>query len=168
MTNPTVEQPTVAGHAINHTYERRQSIVYAFVLVAVSVVSTVVIGAIISRNLQQETNRADNALVALQQACEQVERFGGRCITEPSEVGDTPEGVPGPQGSQGPQGFTGPSGPEGPPGPSGPPGLPGAPGSQGDIGPSGPTCPADFHLQLLTVRLANGGTSIQILACVRD
>lgn len=181
MTNATVEQPVITSHAAaDHTEERRRSIIYALLLVAVSVVSTVLIGTAVNHQRQQATNRADNAIIALQQACEQVQRLGGRCVTEPSEVGDVPEGRPGRAGIDGR-----PGGPPTPgeiaaqvaaylsanPAPSGEPGAAGQqgePGAQGNTGPPGPTCPGGFHLQLLTVRLANGGSSIQILACVRD
>lgn len=150
----------IPRHAANHMQERRRTIFWAFIFVFLGIASTALIGTIINRRTEAETNRADNAIIALQQACEQVQRLGGHCVTEPSEVSrDPPPGPPGPQGEPGepgPAGSPGPSGSPGPPGPSGP------------QGPPGPTCLGGFHLELLTVRLSPGGEAIQILACVQD
>lgn len=156
-----------------NTPAKRRDIVLAVMLVAISVITTLVIGAVINRQRQFETNRADNAIAALAQACAQVERLGGHCVTGPAQIqGDTgpagEQGPPGPPGIDGEQGPPGPPGPDGSPGPSGVAGPRGEQGPPGNDGAPGPTCPAGFHLQLLTVRLANGGDSIQVLACVRN
>lgn len=148
----------------------RKSFFQSSSLIAVGVISTAIIGTTVNHQREYEVNRADNAIVALEQACAQVERLGGHCVVKPEQIrGDA--GPSGAQGPPGPAGIDGDIGPLGPPGPSGNPGLPGdqgLAGRDGTDGAPGPTCPAGFHLQLLTVRLANGGASIQILACVHD
>jgi hypothetical protein len=58
----------------------------------------------------------------------------------------------------------GPPGPTGSPGPSGPAGEQGPPGPPGADGVPGEWCPG--RLELITVRLANGGAQLQILACI--
>ncbi|MGE5827230.1 MAG: hypothetical protein ACM30G_02560 [Micromonosporaceae bacterium] len=154
----------------DHTRERRRSIAYAFLLVAIAVVATLAGGAIVNRDRQQETARADNALVALQQACDQVARLGGRCATPPSRVQDTPIARPGPAGVAGPPGRAPTQAEiaaavaaylaERPP-LAGPPGEPGPPGS---------ACPLlGYHLEVLTFRLVGADAkSRAILACVPD
>jgi hypothetical protein len=123
----------------------------------------VIIGAAINTQRQHETNRADNALIALQQACDQVARLGGHCVTDPSEIkgNPPPESIPGPTGRDGQAGPAGVPGPAGSPGPSGPP---------GETGPPGPSCPLlGYHLQLLTVIVeGHPATTRQILACVKE
>lgn len=169
MNDPTVQQRTVPSHV----RERRRDILFALVALGLGVVSTVIIGAIVNGERRYETNRADDAIVALEQACAQVERLGGHCATKPAQIeGDTrPASVPGPPG---------------PSGIDGPPGRPpteaeiaaavsayllanpvpaGQPGQQGDAGPS---CPTGWHLAVLTVRLAGGNQSAQITACIQD
>jgi Collagen triple helix repeat (20 copies). len=162
MPETTMEQPTQrARHLDNHAQERRRTITWAFVLVALAVITTLLAGTILNRKIEDETNRADSAIVALQQACDEVARLGGHCATDPAQITDRP-----PPPAQGPQGREGPPGPPGPSGSPGPSGEPGQPGADGSNGQPGPTCPGGTHLQSLNVRLANGGESVQILACV--
>lgn len=145
-----------------HTQERRRSILYAALLVAIGVISTVLVGGAVNAEKRQETNRADSALVALQQACEQVAQLGGRCVTGPAQV----KGNAGPPGIPGPAGPVGPMGPAGPAGATGPAGLPGA---QAVVALAPVTaCPAGWRLEPLTVRPANGARPVDILACTRQ
>lgn len=168
-TETTMEQPARRGHRLtDHMQERRRTIIFAIICVFIGTLGNALYGTLVNRERESETNRADNAIVALQQACEQVQRLGGRCLTEPSDVTENPPPQPGPSGPQGNQGEPGQPGPAGSSGPSGSPGPPGGPGLIGSQGPPGPACPSGWHLQLLTVRLSNGGASIDILACVRD
>lgn len=160
-----VEQP-------DHTQARRYTILFTLAVVAVTLVTTVALGRIVSDRTQQETARADNALVALQQACDQVEQLGGRCATLPSQVSDSPRGSPGPPGEPGPPGRAPTQAEisaavaaylaEHPP-PAGPPGEPGV-----VLAAPADGCPLlGYHFEALTVRLA-GGKPRQILACVAD
>lgn len=80
----------------------------------------------------EETERADEAVAAIEDACAQVERLGGVCVENPEEFHGA-DGPPGPEGPQGDPGPTGPPGPEGDPGPTGPT------GPAGDVGPTGET-----------------------------
>lgn len=162
-TDTTMEQPRAARHLTNHMQERRRTITFAAIMFAIGLVSAAGVGTLVNREREAETNRADNAIIALQQACEQVARLGGHCVTEPADVNREPP-PPGPPGPQGERGFIG---PPGSPGPAGSPGPPGEPGLIGPQGPPGPACPSGWHLQLLSVRLSNGGAGIEILACVR-
>lgn len=164
-TDTTMEQPT--QHHVSSSSNTHRHITWAAILVAIGVISTLLVGVLVNREREAETNRADNAIVALQQACEQVRLLGGHCQTEPSDVDGNPP-APGPRGPRGEQGVPGPSGPLGPEGSPGPTGATGENGETGPEGQPGPACPAGWHLQLLTVRLSNGGASIEILACVRD
>ena len=163
MTTPTVEQRAVPSH----TRERRRDIFFFALALGLGVVLTVIIGTTINHQREYEINRADNAVAALAQACAQVERLGGHCLTGPAQIqGDT--GVQGPPGPPGIDGASGrpPTEAEiaaavatyllanppsaGPPGPAGPPGI-------------GQPCPG--HWELLTIKLANGG-SRQSFQCV--
>jgi len=158
-TDMTVEQPTTRRtRHYDDPIRSRRTITWAAILVAVGVVSTVAVGTLVNREREAETNRADNAIVALQQACEQVARLGGHCVSEPEDVGPNP-----PPGPRGERGAPGPSGPPGPSGGPGPAGEPGPPGTDGADGVPGQWCPG--HLELLTVKLAGGG-SATILACI--
>jgi len=158
-----MEQPTLAP---DHTRQRQRSITFALICFAVGLVASAVIGAALTSQKKEETNRADSAVAALTQACAQVERLGGRCVTPPSAIqgGPVPTVVPGPPGRDG---HPGPAGLPGLPGPSGSPGPTGPQGPQGDTGPPGTSCPDGFHLQLITVRIADG-KPVAILACLRD
>jgi hypothetical protein len=94
----------------------------------------------------------DQAVVYVEDLCDQVQKLGAVCVQDPEELrGDPgaegppgPAGDPGPTGPPGPEGDAGPTGPSGPPGPTGEPGPsgaagdPGANGLDGDIGPEGP------------------------------
>jgi hypothetical protein len=167
---PTVEQPAV--RATDHVRERQRWIFWAlaiFVLGALLAGGIVAATVVVANQKREETNRADSAVAALTQACAQVERLGGRCVTPPSAIqgGTAPTVIPGPPGRDGHPGPAGLPGSPGPSGSSGPSGPPGPQGPQGDTGSSGMTCPSGFHLQLITVRIANG-KPVAILACLRD
>lgn len=149
------------NESVDHTAVRQWTIVLAFVVFVLGVVTAVAIGMAVNAERRYETNRADNALVALQQACDQVAQLGGRCVTEPSQVrGNAAPGIPGLPGRDGRDGI-GIPGPIGPSGPAGP---------QGETGPaSESSCPlVGYRLELLTVRLANGGDSRLALLCVKE
>lgn len=154
----------------DHTKARHGTILFTLAVVAVTLVTYVALGRLAGDRTKQETNRADNALAALQQACEQVARLGGQCVTPPSQVSDAPHTLLGPAGEPGPPG----------PGPTQaqvaaavaaylaqhPPRA----GPQGKPGPPGSGCPLlGYHFELLTVRLSGADTKArQVLACVPD
>jgi len=147
----------------------RKRVLIAVAAVAVIVgmiVATVVTGMV---RTEDQRARADEAANAAEQLCEQVERAGGLCVVDPSELrGDTgPAGPPGEPGrgidsakcvsgtwtvmysdgqvdvNAGPcTGARGPAGPSGEPGEDGRDGVDGQPGAQGDPGPAGPSGPA--------------------------
>lgn len=167
MTDPTQRLPrTHAAPDDDHLWARRRSILWALVLVAVGVL-TALGGVAINREREYETNRADAAAAALEQACAQVVRLGGQCVVSPEQIPPRPgpKGDRGEPGPSGPAGETGPQGLDGLPGPSGPVGAAGPVGPRGSPGPS---CPAGWHLEFLIVRLAGGGESVGILACVAN
>lgn len=88
---------------------------------------------------QEQTERADLAVSAVEDACAQVERLGQTCVEDPEELRGDPgaEGPPGPQGEPGPTGPQGPEGDAGPTGPAGPTGEPGPTGAAGVDGTDG-------------------------------
>lgn len=117
-------------------------------------------------------DRADRAVVGIEQLCQQVEQLGGVCAVDPATFrGDQgpagpegpagPAGIPGQDGAQGAQGPTGPEGPTGakgdvgPTGDQGPEGAQGPAGPEGPPGPQGPAGPAGTPGQTCSV---NGGT----------
>ena len=146
------------------------------ILAIFAVVSLAVSLLVLTRQRQAETSRANQASVAVEELCDQVRRMGAVCVVNPDdfrgERGDI--GPTGERGAEGPAGRA-PTEAEiaaavvayllanppsaGPPGPTGP---------QGDRGDSAVNCPAGFVLRPVTVRPANGGKPIQILACVRE
>jgi hypothetical protein len=120
----------------------------------------------LNRYADDENRRANMATYTAEQLCEQVRAMGAICVIDPADLPQGERGEPGPPGPVGPsgsQGVQGEPGPSGPPGPSGSSGPAGPPGPAGADGIPGQWCPG--HLQLLTLKLANGG-SIQILACI--
>jgi len=117
-------------------------------------------------------DRADRAVVGIEQLCQQVEQLGGVCAVDPATFrGDQgpagpegpagPPGIPGQDGAQGAQGPEGPiglkgdAGPVGEQGPEGPAGAQGPEGPAGAQGPVGPTGAAGTPGQTCSV---NGGT----------
>ena len=152
-----------------NTPARRRDIFLAIMLVAVGVVSTMIVGVEVNRQREYETNRADNAIAALAQACAQVEHLGGHCAVGPGQIqgdrGPAGEmGPPGPPGIDGDQGPPGPEGSPGPSGPAGPAGPQGPEGPQGPAGPPGPSCPAGWHQAQVRVP----GWPTLILGCIPD
>lgn len=137
------------------------------VCIALGLVVAGVLGRITDDRTQAETNRANDAVAALEQACHQVALLGGRCATDPASL-------KGDRGDVGPTGPPGPAGPPGRPGPTGAPGPSGAPGPTGPTGPAGATgpagtgrsCPSSYHLELITFRTE--GKRYTLLACVPD
>lgn len=139
-----------------------------------------------------EQNRANSAVTALEQACQQVRQLGGTCVVDPASLrGDTgpagPQGIPGsegapgrdgsdgvdgspgapgPEGKQGPTGDRGETGEQGAAGPVGPIGPQGPQGPAGEAGPAGPECPTGFHAETLTIATLQGPQDIA--ACVAD
>lgn len=142
-----------------------------------------------------EQDRANRAVVGVDQLCAQVRQLGGICVVDPASVrGDTgpagpqgipgvpgrngidgapgpsgPSGGPGPTGSPGPVGSPGAAGGEGKPGPAGPQGPPGATGPTGpagQAGPAGPACPAGYHAETVSVVTDKGPRNIA--ACVAN
>jgi type II secretory pathway pseudopilin PulG len=158
---------------------------FVVALLVTGFLASLVIGDIVTRRQQSETNRADTAVAALADACAQVERLGGHCAVDPSSLkgdrGDSgpagPTGPPGPSGLNGAS-IVGPSGPAGAAGAVGPAGAQGPAGAEGQTGPQGPTgpagqdgapgpaCPTGYHQQALTVITSDGPHDI--VACVLD
>jgi len=156
-----------------NTPARRRDIFLAIMLVAIGVVSTVIVGVEVNRQRTYETNRADNAIAALAQACAQVVRLGGHCAVGPEQIqGDQgpageqgPPGPPGIDGDQGPPGPEGSPGPAGPSGPAGPAGPQGPEGPRGPAGPPGPTCPNGWHQEQFLVMIKADHWQLTVL-CV--
>lgn len=174
MNQPTVEQPVVAP---SHLRERRRSIIYALLLVALGVITTVIIGASVNRERQNATSRADNAVAAMQQACAQVQRLGGQCAAAPPAGQGRPptdaemaaavtdylarhpvSGQP-PTDAQIAAAVADYLAANPPPA--------GAAGAAGTSGPPGPSCPDGWHLQQVTIMIKGGGGWQPGLICVR-
>lgn len=125
-------------------------------------------------------DRADRAVVGVEQLCQQVQQLGRACVVDPASVKGDP-GPEGPVGPAGPAGIPGRDGDQGPAGPAGevgtigPQGPVGDRGSTGDVGPqgpqgppgdTGPACPGGTHLEAVTVAATSG--PVTFIACVVD
>jgi hypothetical protein len=166
--------------------------VLAFVIVASAVIGSL---STLWVRAGEETERADQAVAAIEDACAQVERLGGVCVEDPEDFHGAdgppgpqgPQGEPGPTGPTGPEGDVGPTGPAGPTGEAGPTGATGAdgedgsdgsdgavgpagpqgePGPTGPAGPPGPTCPEGYTTENHTVITEDGPQEAVI--CVED
>lgn len=164
-------------------------------LVAVAAVAVFIGGrqtAAVNDRATAEQDRANRAVVGVEQLCQQVRQLGGTCVVDPASLrGDTgpagPQGVPGIPGRDGAdglngsngvdgspgvtgpageQGLTGDTGSTGPAGAAGPAGPQGPTGPAGEAGPAGPACPAGYHAQDVMVVTAQGPQTIA--ACVAD
>lgn len=123
-------------------------------LVAVFLAAGAVGGAVVHLWVaEQEASAGEaEAIAAVEDVCDQVERLGRICVEDPADLrgADGPQGPPGedgidgedgssgPPGPAGPTGEVGASGPPGPPGADGADGVDGADGSDGEAGPAGP------------------------------
>lgn len=163
----TMEQPR--QHRAPNGNNIHRHITWAAILVAVSIISTLVVGALVNRAREAETDRADIATYTAEQLCDQVRRMGAICVIDPASLPKGDRGEPGPmgpRGDRGPQGDPGLTGDPGPSGSPGPEGPPGPPGIDGEDGAPGPSCPAGWHLTQLTI-LTKPGSWATVLVCIQ-
>lgn len=163
----TIEQPR--QHRAPNGNNIHRHITWAAVLVAVSIISTLVVGALVNRQREAETSRADIATYTAEQLCEQVRQMGAICVIDPADLPKGDRGEPGPMGPRGERGLTGPEGPPGPPGidgAAGPSGPAGPPGQDGQDGAPGPSCPAGWHLAEVNI-LTKPNSWQTVLVCIR-
>lgn len=83
------------------TVQRRRLLGIVIAVALASIISIAATVTLVNRQADS-TDRANSAVAALQQACDQVARLGGRCATQPADLvkGDT--GDSGPAGPAGP------------------------------------------------------------------
>jgi hypothetical protein len=163
--------------------ESRRYRLRVWAVLAATVVATSLVGWTVTRqsiDVSLERKRAEKAVDAAVQACDQVKDLGYVCEVDLSKLDGSPgrRGLQGLKGDKGDQGIRGPRGLQGLPGPRGPQGLRGLQGPQGiqgpqgeqgiqgPQGPPGPTCPDGWHRAQVQVLLKNHWTTA--LLCVRD
>ncbi len=151
------------NHDAQHRRQRSQQIIWTVLPIAVifSVVALVVSMLALNRQKQDETDRANQASVAVEELCDQVRRMGAVCVVNPDDF----RGERGDVGPAGERGIQGPRGPVGPAGPVGPSGAPGAVGPAGPTGPRGENGGPGCTLIAVTVRDAVTKKLVRILAC---
>lgn len=163
---------------IDRRYRRRLWLAVLFAAVAFGLLGWFVKG--MTDRSAREEQRADKAVAAAEQACEQLKQLNYPCPFDPStlkgERGETgaqgltgPPGMPGQDGADGAPGEQGPpgvAGKDGEQGPAGPAGPDGPTGPAGEAGPSGPQCPTGTHAEAVTVLTTDGPKTVA--SCVYD